>query len=89
LSRALILIEARRTGGSIQAGRDCLKLGLPLFAAVYEGTTEAATGNQELLEQGARRLMKSRSTNRPNIQPILDVIRSAPTEGAKPIGTAS
>jgi DNA processing protein len=89
LSRALILIEARRTGGSIQAGRDCLKLGLPLFAAVYEGTTEAATGNQELLEQGARRLMKSRSTNRPNIQPILDVIRSAPTEGSKPIGTAS
>lgn len=88
LSRALILIEARSTGGSIQAGRDCLKLGLPLFAAVYEGMPEAATGNQELLQQGARRLMKSRSTNRPNIQPILDVIRSAP-QGPDPIKTES
>jgi DNA processing protein len=88
LSRALILIEARSTGGSIQAGRDCLKLGLPLFAAVYEGMPEAATGNQELLQQGARRLMKSRSTNRPNIQPILDAIRSSP-QGPDPIKTES
>jgi DNA processing protein len=87
LSRALILIEARSTGGSIQAGRDCLKLGLPLFAAVYEGMPEAATGNQELLQEGARRLMKSRSTNRPNIQPILDVLRSAPADAPDPIRT--
>lgn len=75
LSRAMILIEARTTGGSIQAGRDCLRLGLPLFAAVYEGMPESATGNEELLHQGARRLMKSRSTNRPNIHPILEAIR--------------
>jgi DNA processing protein len=75
LSRAMILIEARSSGGSIQAGRDALKLRLPLFAAVYEGMPESATGNQELLTQGAHRLMKSRSTNRPNIQPILNAIR--------------
>lgn len=76
LSRAMILIEARSTGGSIEAGRDCLKLGLPLFAAVYEGMPEAATGNQELLNQGARRLMKSRATNRPNIRPVLEAIQA-------------
>src|ERR1035438_5882376 len=58
LSRSMILIEARTTGGSIQAGRDCLKLGLPLFAAVYEGSPESATGNEELLQRGAKRLMK-------------------------------
>lgn len=78
LSRALILIEARTTGGSIQAGRDCLRLGLPLFAAVYEGMPESATGNEELLHQGARRLMKSRSTNRPNIRPVLEAIAIPP-----------
>ncbi len=89
LSRAMILIEARAAGGSIQAGQDCLKLGLPLFAAVYEGMPETASGNQELLQHGARRLMKSRSTNLPNIRPILEVIRSAPTEGPNPTGTAS
>jgi len=76
LSRAMLLIEARITGGSIQAGRDCLRLGLPLFAAVYEGAPESATGNEELLVRGANRLMKSRSTDRPNIRPILDAIAS-------------
>jgi DNA processing protein len=78
LSRAMILIEARATGGSIQAGRDCLKIGLPLFAVVYEGMPESATGNEELLRQGAKRLMKSRSTNRPNIRPVLEAIAVTP-----------
>jgi DNA processing protein len=78
LSRAMILIEARTTGGSIQAGRDCLKLGLPLFAAVYEGMPEWAAGNEELLRMGAIRLMKSRSANRPNIRPVLEAIASLP-----------
>ncbi len=83
LSRAMILIEARTSGGSIQAGRDCLKLGLPLFAAVYEGMPESATGNEELLSQGARRLMKRRSTNRPNIRPVLEGI--APPMGSREV----
>jgi DNA processing protein len=76
LSRAMILIEARASGGSIQAGRDCLRLGLPLFAAVYEDMPEWATGNKQLLEVGARRLMKNRSTNLPNVRPVLESIRS-------------
>ena len=79
LSSAMILIEARTTGGSIQAGRDCLKLGLPLFAAVYEGAPASASGNAELLNHGATRLMKSRSTDLPNIRPILNAI-SKPLE---------
>ena len=76
LSRALVLIEARSTGGSIQAGRDCLKVGIPLFAAVYEGSPESATGNDELLHQGAKRLMKNRTTDLPNIKPILETLRN-------------
>lgn len=79
LSRAMVLIEARTTGGSIQAGRDCLRLGLPLFAAVYEGSPESATGNEELLQRGAKRLMKSRSRDLPNIQPIIDAISTQPS----------
>jgi len=77
ISRALILIEARANGGSIQAGRDCLKLGLPLFAAAYEGMPESATGNEELLHHGAKRLMKSRATNRTNIRHVLEAVTSA------------
>jgi len=74
LSRAMVLIEARTTGGSIEAGRICLSIGLPLFAAVYEGSPESATGNEELLSRGAQRLMKSKSRDLPNIRPILDAI---------------
>jgi DNA processing protein len=77
LSRAMVLIEARSAGGSIQAGRDTFKLGLPLFAAVYEGAPESATGNEELLSQGAKRLFKSRATDLPNIRPILEAITSS------------
>jgi DNA processing protein len=78
LSRAMVLIEARSTGGSIEAGRDCLKMGLPLFAAVYEGSPESATGNEELLTNGAKRLMKSRSRDLPNITPIIEAIANPP-----------
>lgn len=78
LSRAMILIEARSTGGSIQAGRDCLKMGLPLFAAVYEGSPESATGNAELLRNGAKRLMKSRARDLPNMAPVLQAIVNPP-----------
>ena len=76
LSRALVLIEARSSGGSIEAGRECLRLGLPLFAAVYEGSPDFATGNDELLRQGAKRLMKSRRTDLPNIRPILEAVQT-------------
>ena len=76
LARAMVLIEARATGGSIQAGRDCLRLGLPLFAAVYEGMPESAVGNEQLLESGGRRLMKSRTTGLPNVAPILLALES-------------
>jgi DNA processing protein len=70
LSSAMILIEARGTGGSIEAGRKCLQLGIPLYAPVYEGMPEEATGNAELLGQGARPLMKSRARGAANMSPL-------------------
>ncbi len=76
LSSAMILIEAGATGGSIEAGRTCLKKGLPLFAPVYKGMPETAKGNRVLLEQGARRLSKSRKTNRANVKGVLTAVKS-------------
>jgi len=78
LSRAMVLIEARVSGGSIEAGRECLKLGLPLFAAVYEGSPETAEGNRELLAAGGYPLYKRRSTNTPNIRPLLEAVLNSP-----------
>lgn len=74
LSQAMILIEARSTGGSIEAGRICLKMELPLFAADYAGMPETAQGNRELLEQGAQPLGKSRETHKANVGRVLAAI---------------
>jgi DNA processing protein len=81
LSRAMVLIEARSSGGSMEAGRDSLRMGLPLFAAVYDGSPESATGNEELLRNGAKRLMKSRSRDLPNITPIIEALANPLSSG--------
>ncbi len=75
LSDAMILIEAGATGGSIEAGRICLKLHHPLFAAVYDGMPEWATGNRELLALGACQLLRSRSSGRANMAVVMEVVQ--------------
>lgn len=77
LSDAMILIEAGATGGSIEAGKTCLKMGFPLFAPVYEGMPEWATGNREVLSMGARPLLRSRSSGRANMTGVIDVVSTA------------
>jgi DNA processing protein len=76
LSLAMVLIEARERGGSFEAGKTSLELEVPLFAAVYEGMPDSATGNSELLGKGAKPLMRSRSTHRANLSPVLAAVAS-------------
>lgn len=52
LSRAMIVIEAGPTGGTLAAGLSTLAAGKPLFVAVYEHMDETAPGNAHLLERG-------------------------------------
>jgi len=82
LSEAVILIEAKSKGGSIEAGKTCLKLKLPLFAPVYDGMPESAVGNRELLDQGALPLFKSQTSDRANISKILELIDSRASENS-------
>ena len=74
LSSSMILIESSSRGGSIEAGRSCLKMGVPLFAPVYEGMPETALGNRELLRQGAKELYKNNATNRANMTNVFRTI---------------
>lgn len=74
LSESVILIEAKSRGGSIEAGKACLKLKLPLFAPVYEGMPESAVGNRELLDQGALPLFKSQTSGKANISKVFELI---------------
>jgi len=88
LCRAMVLIEARDSGGSMEAGRTCLKLGIPLFAPVYEGMPEFAEGNRILLNEGARSLYKSKTTNLPNLRSLLDALQVDTWSGAAQFGVA-
>ncbi|MDP3030060.1 MAG: DNA-processing protein DprA [Deltaproteobacteria bacterium] len=74
LTSSMILIESTSKGGSIEAGRSCLKMGVPLFAPVYAEMPETAVGNRELLNQGARKLLKNSKTNRANMTDVLSAI---------------
>jgi len=74
LSRAMVLVEAGERGGSVAAGKRCLELRIPLFAAVYDSAHEHDLGNRSLLDHGAKRLMRSRSTQRANLSPLLAAV---------------
>jgi DNA processing protein len=70
LSRAMIVIEAGSSGGTLQAGLSTLSAGKPLFVAVYEDMGVKAAGNSLLLDKGASRLAKRRSTGRANLDGV-------------------
>jgi DNA processing protein len=53
LGRALVVIEAGETGGTLDAGMQALAIGRPVIALKYEsGPTPA--GNRKLIDAGAR-----------------------------------
>lgn len=64
LSRAMIVIEAGATGGTLDAGLQTLAVAKPLFVADYENIDAVAPGNAQLLGRGAERLRRSRETGR-------------------------
>jgi DNA processing protein len=74
LSKAMIVIEAGETGGTLNAGMATLKIGRPLFVALYENMVDHAPGNNRLLEMGGQRLNKSRSTERAKLTGLFAVI---------------
>lgn len=71
LSDAMILIEAGRNGGSMDAGRKTLALHRRLYIPVYEGMPESAVGNRILLQGGAMELKRTPKTGRANLEHLL------------------
>jgi DNA processing protein len=56
LGRALIVIEAGTTGGTLDAGNRGLAIGVPVYALAFEA--EMPAGNLELIRRGALRLSR-------------------------------
>jgi len=67
LSLGMVLIEAGKNGGSMDAGKKALAMGKRLYTPVYNGMPETATGNSLLIEQGAVPLKKNKKTGRANL----------------------
>jgi len=75
LSRAMVLIEARATGGTFAAGEAALAMGVPLFTADYSTKLESNDGNRILLERGGVALRRSRATGRANLARLFELAR--------------
>jgi DNA processing protein len=54
LSQALLVIEARERGGTLNAGLQAMEIGRPVFAIRYE--EDPPEGNRILFERGAHPL---------------------------------
>ncbi len=74
LSDAVIVLEARDKGGTLNAGYRALQTGKPLFVALYEEMNGGREGNRRLIEDGAMSLRRSRTSGQAEMRHLLDVL---------------
>jgi predicted RNase H-like HicB family nuclease len=79
LSRAMIVVEAGKTGGTLNAGLSTLKAGKPLYIAVYEDMPDRAPGNEKLLQLGGGKVFKGKQSGRAKIEALFTGEDPAPT----------
>lgn len=82
LSRAMVLVEARKSGGSYAAGMTALELGIPLYAADFAGERDESEGNRDLVSKGAQKLTRDRKTEEPLLEDLLATFRGQPVLAA-------
>ncbi len=73
LVSAMIVIEAGEKGGTIAAGKDSLKMRIPLFVVNHADMNISLEG-KTLIELGGLKLNKSESTGRANMVPIFNAM---------------
>lgn len=71
LSRAMIVIEAGSTGGTLHAGKSTLKMGLPLYVVEYGDMAAEAPGNAELLAMGGTAVRKNPQLGIANVEQVM------------------
>jgi DNA protecting protein DprA len=74
LSSAIIVLEARDKGGTLNCGHSALKMGKPLFVAMYDEMNGAREGNQQLIDTGGVPLRRSRTTSHAQMRSIFEKI---------------
>jgi len=78
ISDAVLIIEARSEGGTFSAGQTALKNGVPLFVLEFGARNEQNEGNRLLLDDGAIPVRRTRSTGKPNLDELLQVVTASP-----------
>jgi DNA processing protein len=86
LAQAMLVVEARERGGTLNAGLQALKIGRPVYAIAY--TDDPPAGNEILFERGARPLRSQNellevldelaSGKEARQLPIMDIRRTSP-----------
>lgn len=76
LSNVMVLIEAAKKGGSVDAAKKTLKLKKTLYVPCYENLLESNGGNKELLELGATPLFKDKKTGRANLTHLIENMKN-------------
>lgn len=72
-SDAMVVIESGLHGGTFEAGKTALSLGVPLFCVEYAIPPSSASGNTYFLSHGASPIRRS-ANGLPNISKILESI---------------
>ena len=72
LSDAIVVVEAGSEGGTLEAGKTAIQLGLPVFAVHYDGDADLAPGNRLLMGLGAHPLGRSRISGRANVNRVIE-----------------
>ncbi len=80
LSQAVIVLEAREKGGTLNAGFAALGLKKPLFVVLYDDMNGAREGNQLLLASGGIPLRRSRSTNQAQLKEVFEALGLLPDQ---------
>lgn len=75
LSKALVVIEAGAKGGTLDAGRQALRMPRPVLALEFS-TVETPAGNRQLIAEGAQAVRSA-----PELGRLLDRITDEPTSG--------
>jgi DNA processing protein len=74
LSQAVIVLEAREKGGTLNAGYSALSMKKPLFVVLYDEVNGAREGNRRLIAEGGIPLRRSRLTNHAQLRDVFQVL---------------
>lgn len=80
LSMAIIVLEARDKGGTLNCGHAALEMGKPLFVAMYDDMNGAREGNQMLIEAGGVPLRRSRNTDQAQLRALFETLKISHAE---------